>query len=121
MTQRTPIILGIDAGGTMTDTFIIDESGEFIVGKAQTTPQDEAVGFMNSAKDGLKYWNMTIEDGFPSLETGIYSGTAMLNRLLERKVVASGSSSPLARKTICAPNARSKPISVIHTRIASTL
>ena len=85
MTKRAPIILGIDAGGTMTDTFLIDESGEFIVGKAQTTPQDEAVGFMNSAKDGLKYWDMTVEDGFPSLETGIYSGTAMLNRLLERK------------------------------------
>ena len=30
-------ILAIDAGGTMTDSFIIDEKGEFIVGKAQTT------------------------------------------------------------------------------------
>src|SRR5699024_8667728 len=29
-------ILAIDAGGTMTDTFIIDEKGEFVVGKAQT-------------------------------------------------------------------------------------
>ena len=26
-------ILAIDAGGTMTDTFIIDEKGEFVVGK----------------------------------------------------------------------------------------
>ena len=84
MAKHTPIILGIDAGGTMTDTFLIDEGGEFIVGKAQTTPQDEAIGFMNSAKDGLKYWDMTIEEAFPTLQTGIYSGTAMLNRLLER-------------------------------------
>ena len=84
MSKHTPIILGIDAGGTMTDTFLIDEGGEFIVGKAQTTPQDEAIGFMNSAKDGLKYWDMTVEEAFPTLQTGIYSGTAMLNRLLER-------------------------------------
>ena len=78
-------ILGIDAGGTMTDTFIIDEKGEFVVGKAQTTPQDESIGFMASARDAMKYWDLTVEQGFPQLKTGIYSGTAMLNRLLERK------------------------------------
>ncbi len=85
MSKKVPIILGIDAGGTMTDTFLIDKDGEFIVGKAQTTPQDESIGFMNSAKDGLKYWDMTVEDAFATLKTGIYCGTAMLNRLLERK------------------------------------
>ncbi len=78
-------ILGIDAGGTMTDTFIIDDKGEFVVGKAQTTPEDESVGFMSSARDALKYWDMTVGEGFPQLKTGIYSGTGMLNRLLERK------------------------------------
>ena len=82
---RRPRILGIDAGGTMTDTFLIDESGEFVVGKAQTTPQDESIGFIASAKDAMRYWDLTVEEGFPSLLTGIYSGTAMLNRLLERK------------------------------------
>lgn len=82
---RCPRILGIDAGGTMTDTFIIDDKGEFVVGKAQTTPQDESIGFMASARDATKYWGMTIQETFPQLKTGIYSGTAMLNRLLERK------------------------------------
>jgi acetone carboxylase, beta subunit len=69
----------------MTDTFIIDQQGEFVVGKAQTTPHDESIGFMNSARDAVKYWNLSVEDTFPQLQTGIYSGTAMLNRLLERK------------------------------------
>jgi N-methylhydantoinase A/acetone carboxylase beta subunit len=78
-------ILGIDAGGTMTDTFIIDDRGEFVIGKAQTTPQDESIGFMASARDAMKYWGLSAEQGFPQLQTGIYSGTAMLNRLLERK------------------------------------
>ena len=34
--------IAIDAGGTMTDTFIVDDAGEFVVGKAQTTPEDES-------------------------------------------------------------------------------
>jgi N-methylhydantoinase A/oxoprolinase/acetone carboxylase beta subunit len=38
--SRVPKVLAIDAGGTMTDTFIVDETGEFVVGKAQTTPHD---------------------------------------------------------------------------------
>ncbi|SFE57114.1 hydantoinase/oxoprolinase family protein [Alteribacillus iranensis] len=77
-------ILAIDAGGTMTDTFIIDEKGEFVVGKAQTTPKDEHIGLMNSSKDALDQWGATVEDEFPNLLAGVYSGTAMLNRLVSR-------------------------------------
>src|SRR5690625_1050619 len=77
-------ILAIDAGGTMTDTFIIDEKGEFVVGKAQTTPNDEHIGLINSSKDALDQWETTIEDQFPNLLAGVYSGTAMLNRLVSR-------------------------------------
>lgn len=46
--------MGIDAGGTLTDTFLIDSEGRFVVGKAQTTPQDESAGFMASARDAMK-------------------------------------------------------------------
>lgn len=83
--DRRPRILAIDAGGTMTDTFLVDEDGVFVVGKAQTTPEDESVGFLNSAVDALRYWDMDVRDAFPQLRSGIYSGTAMLNRVLERK------------------------------------
>ena len=83
--KRKAQILAIDAGGTMTDTFIIDENGEFVVGKAQSTPEDESVGLLNSAKDALAYWETTVEEQFPQLLAGVYSGTAMLNRLVSRK------------------------------------
>ncbi|PMP87844.1 MAG: acetone carboxylase subunit beta, partial [Roseiflexus castenholzii] len=83
--ESRPRILAIDAGGTMTDTFIINERGEFVVGKAQTTPHDESIGFLNSARDALHYWGMSVEEAFGAMVSGIYSGTAMLNRLLERK------------------------------------
>ena len=85
MNGRDPRVLAIDAGGTMTDTFIVDRAGDFVVGKAQTTPADEAVGFMASTRDALRYWDLEPEDALPQMASGIYSGTAMLNRLLERK------------------------------------
>ena len=70
----------------MTDTFIVDESGSFVVGKAQTTPDDESVGFMESARDALKQWDSTRRKMHSARSPpGIYSGTAMLNRLLSRQ------------------------------------
>jgi acetone carboxylase, beta subunit len=83
--ERNPRVLAIDAGGTMTDTFIVDEEGSFVVGKAQTTPDDESIGFMASARDALEQWQSTPEEAFARLASGIYSGTAMLNRLLSRQ------------------------------------
>lgn len=83
--ERQPQVLSIDAGGTMTDTFIVDEQGEFTVGKAKTTPEDESVGVIESSKDALRFWNQPLEEGFEPLKSGVYSGTAMLNRLVERE------------------------------------
>lgn len=81
----TPLVLGIDAGGTMTDTFIIDELGNFLVGKAATTPEDESVGFMESVDDALSYGDgLTPEAMFGELGVTLYAGTAMLNTLLSR-------------------------------------
>ena len=80
-----PRVLAIDAGGTMTDTFIVDEAGSFVVGKAQTTPDDESAGFMRSAHDALAQWDTDVDAAFPQIASGIFSGTAMLNRLLCRQ------------------------------------
>jgi acetone carboxylase, beta subunit len=82
--ERSPRVLAIDAGGTMTDTFIVDGAGSFVVGKAQTTPEDESIGFMSSSRDALAQWDSTPERAFPGIVSGIFSGTAMLNRLLSR-------------------------------------
>ena len=82
---RTPRVLAIDAGGTMTDTFFVDESGRFVVGKAQSTPEDESRGLMLSAEDAMRQWDTTVEEAFPAIRSGVFSGTAMLNRVLSRK------------------------------------
>jgi len=75
----------LDTGGTMSDSFIIDEDGSFIIGKAITTPDDESEGILNSIKDALNYWDTTLENSGGSIEALVYSGTTMINRLLERK------------------------------------
>jgi acetone carboxylase beta subunit len=82
---HVPEVLSIDAGGTMTDTFLMDTDGEFTIGKAKTTPDDESRGFVNSSADALSDWELTVEEGFPNLVSTVYSGTAMLNRLVERE------------------------------------
>ncbi|MBV9193900.1 MAG: hydantoinase/oxoprolinase family protein [Solirubrobacterales bacterium] len=88
MTAATsrPLVLGIDAGGTMTDTFIVDEAGRFEVGKAATTPDDESVGFLESTVDAIGPWGMdSVDELFPGLSVCLYSGTTMLNTLLSRR------------------------------------
>lgn len=69
----------------MSDSFVIDEDGTFIIGKAITTPEDESEGILNSLKDALNYWDTTLEDSGGFVEALVYSGTTMINRLLERK------------------------------------
>ncbi|MBN8868662.1 MAG: hydantoinase/oxoprolinase family protein [Solirubrobacterales bacterium] len=82
---RVPRVIAYDAGGTMTDSFIVDGAGEFVVGKAQTTPEDESRGLLESTGDALGQWGTTAEAALPTIRSGVFSGTAMLNRLLERK------------------------------------
>ena len=77
-------MLGIDAGGTMTDTLLVDEFGRFAVGKAATTPHNEAEGFIESADDAASYWDLTPQQTFEQLSVVLYSGTGMLNTLLSR-------------------------------------
>lgn len=85
MAEHDSRVLAIDAGGTMTDTIVVDGGGAFVVGKAQTTPEDESLGFMRSAEDALAQWGSSPDRTFPRLASGVFSGTAMLNRLLSRQ------------------------------------
>jgi acetone carboxylase, beta subunit len=84
--QHSPVqVMGIDAGGTMTDTFFVREDGSFVVGKAQSNPGDESQAIYESSNDALAEWQRNVDDVFPELLTCVYSGTAMLNRVVQRK------------------------------------
>ncbi|MGT0069332.1 hydantoinase/oxoprolinase family protein [Helicobacter pylori] len=78
-------VMGIDAGGTMTDTFFVKENGSFVVGKAQSNPEDESLAIYNSSQDALSHWQSDVNKVYPELITCVYSGTAMLNRVVQRR------------------------------------
>jgi len=80
----SPRILALDAGGTMTDAFVVDEAGRFTIGKAQTTREDESIGVLESFQDALGFWGLDAQGVSDQLQAVVYTGTAMLNRLLER-------------------------------------
>lgn len=84
-----PMIVTCDAGGTMTDILLVDAAGRFSVGKASTTPQDESVGFWESLEDAFSQWGVTLDGGangvLKPLKVSIYTGTTMLNTLLQRR------------------------------------
>ena len=82
-------VLGIDAGGTMTDTFFVRADGTFVVGKAQSDA-DEANAVLESSVDALAHWNTTVEEVYPQMVTCVFSGTAMLNRVVGRKGLRTG-------------------------------
>ena len=85
---RKIVLLGSDAGGTMTDMILVDKTGEFVVGKASTTHKDESIGFISSIRDAFENWEIDLDKEvknlFPEVMAAVYSGTTMLNTLLTR-------------------------------------
>lgn len=79
-----PIVIGIDAGGTMTDTILVDRDGHFTIGKAATTPHNESEGFIASSADAAEAWGIGLGELFSGVDVVLYSGTGMLNTLLSR-------------------------------------
>ncbi len=72
----------------MTDMFVMDENGNFILGKASTTPYDESIGYWNALVDAFESAKIDFERDaeriLPGVAFAIYSGTSMLNALITR-------------------------------------
>ena len=52
-------IIGIDTGGTFTDSVVLDiESGETLIAKAPTTPHDFSIGVMNAIQESAKLMSL---------------------------------------------------------------
>ncbi|MBP1685879.1 MAG: hydantoinase/oxoprolinase family protein [Deltaproteobacteria bacterium] len=79
-------IIASDAGGTMTDMIVVDTDGNFSIGKAATTPQDQSVGVWESLADAFEHWDVEFTKEaaaiLPAVEAVVYSGTSMMNALL---------------------------------------
>ncbi len=77
-------VLALDAGGTMTDTFLGDEKGHFVIGKALTSKVDESQSYLDSVRDACSYWGLASTEVHSKADFVLYTGTVMLNVLLTR-------------------------------------
>jgi N-methylhydantoinase A/oxoprolinase/acetone carboxylase beta subunit len=87
-------LVACDAGGTMTDVIVVDEQGRSVIGKAPTTPHDESVGYMESLEEALRYMGLDLgrngREFCAGIETAIYTGTSMLNALINLSGLKTG-------------------------------
>lgn len=75
----------LDVGGTFTDAFLVDESGDFRIGKAPTTPDDISRGFFAAVEAALDVGGIKHADGFSEMKVFGYGSTTVLNALLTRR------------------------------------
>ncbi|KAA0236202.1 MAG: Acetone carboxylase beta subunit [Acidimicrobiales bacterium] len=83
-----------DAGGTMTDVIVVDEKGRSVIGKAPTSPANESIGYMESLDEALEYMGIDPRENGKSfgnkIETAIYTGTSMLNTVINMSGLKTG-------------------------------
>lgn len=82
--------VGIDIGGTFTDTVVIDEAGRVKMYKAPTTPEDRSIGVLDALALAAQDQELPVED---FLEQTAYFGhgtTAATNALIEYKGAKTG-------------------------------
>jgi len=79
---HVPYVVGIDAGGTMTDCVIVDQDGNFVQGKSLTNPGNETKSYMDAVRDTAENWGLGTSDVHKNVASVIYCGTTALNPLL---------------------------------------
>ena len=79
-----------DAGGTFTDTFVIDNEGLFVSGKASTTPQELADGHIESLEVAIENNHISLNEFFPEVEVVGFGTTAIINTVLTRSGIKTG-------------------------------
>jgi N-methylhydantoinase A/oxoprolinase/acetone carboxylase beta subunit len=108
-------VVACDAGGTMTDVIIVDEEGRSVIGKAPTSPQDESIGYMESFWEALEFMGISQEEGRDfgkQIETAIYTGTSMLNTVINMSGYKTGLLVNKGFEDILAQGRARKPSSV---------
>ena len=80
-----PVVCYTDVGGTFTDCFVVTESGDFALGKAPTTPDGIAEGFLNALAMARENLGLTQEEFLGGLDVIGYGATTVLNAILTRR------------------------------------
>jgi N-methylhydantoinase A len=77
-------VIGVDTGGTFTDTVVVDESGARVTGKAGTTPDDPTNGIIDSLSDAARGMDEELESVLGAADVFFHGTTLTTNTVLER-------------------------------------
>lgn len=77
--------VGIDSGGTFTDTVIVDDVGQVAVGKALSTPGRLEVGVLESIRQAATALGRDLEGVLSTTDVLAHGTTAGINALLTRQ------------------------------------
>ncbi|MFB6303696.1 MAG: hydantoinase/oxoprolinase family protein, partial [Haloferacaceae archaeon] len=77
-------VIGVDTGGTFTDTVIVDDEGARVTGKASTTPDRPAEGVVDSLRDGAAALGRDLGAVLGDTEVLFHGTTLTTNTVLER-------------------------------------
>ena len=82
MSNNNSYIIAIDAGGTMTDAVIIDQDGNFEIGKYRTFRADESESYMGAVAAVSEKMGISTSEIHKNCAVSIFAGTAMTNTVL---------------------------------------
>lgn len=77
--------LGIDVGGTFTDFILISQSGETVIHKTLSTPEDPSVGVLSGIRDLAEILELELHEFVTSIETIVHGTTVATNAILTLK------------------------------------
>jgi len=77
-------VIGVDTGGTFTDTVVVDEDGSRVTGKAETTPDDPTTGIVDSLTDATRELDRDLAGMLGDADVLVHGTTLTTNTVLER-------------------------------------
>lgn len=83
--KTNEILVYADTGGTFTDVFLVDGTGDYALGKAPSTPDDPSRGYLEAVALAGKSKGLSLEGVFSQASVVGYGTTMGVNALLNRR------------------------------------
>ncbi len=83
-------MVGVDSGGTFTDSVVMDSQGHITLGKAPSTPHDFSQGVLDSLSNAAQTLGLSLEQLLGQTRVFAHGTTVTTNALLTRNGVKTG-------------------------------
>ena len=83
-------MVGVDSGGTFTDTVVVDSQGHITLGKASSTPHDFSQGVLDSVSTAAQALGLSLRELLAQTRVFAHGTTVTTNALLTRHGVKAG-------------------------------